>query len=105
MTITISLSVCRAIVDAVMLPCVTMRIKRCLRGTRDAKSLNDALKKSMDNRRKYMQDMYCEGGYLETLPLSTDQCSPEYFETFQQKCYSRFLEEFKKDRGNPKLCQ
>lgn len=95
----------RSIVSSVLIPCVKHCMKQCLKGTRDTKSLDKALTDLMDRRRTYMQNDNCEGSHLETLSLSKEQCSEEYFENFQKKCYSKFLVLYKKNRGNPQLCQ
>ncbi|KXJ15892.1 uncharacterized protein LOC110236752 [Exaiptasia diaphana] len=96
---------CRSIVSSVLIPCVKHCMKRCLKGTRDTKSLDKALTDLMDRRRNDMQNDNCEGSHLETLTLSKEQCSEEYFENFQGRCNSKFLALYKKNRGDPQLCQ
>ncbi|XP_031566574.1 uncharacterized protein LOC116301627 isoform X2 [Actinia tenebrosa] len=96
---------CRATVDAVLLPCTSSRMKRCLKGTRDAKTLDKNIKQGLEAQKIHIYNQYCEGGFLETLPLSRDQCSEEYFETFQRRCYAKFITKYRENKANPLLCQ
>ncbi|EDO46203.1 predicted protein [Nematostella vectensis] len=93
---------CRSTVNKVLLTCIKKTVKRCLRGTRDTKQLDSDVERSLNGQA--IQNQYCEGGYLETLPLDAGRCSKEYFETLQGKCNSGFIAKYRANKADPNLC-